>query len=147
MQPAELVPVTVYVPAEVNEPVADVPPLLHKYEPPAPAPDAVDVTVDPQVDSRDEEETVTVGLLFTVTLVGEEVAEQLVGNVTVQVYCPPELAVIEWLVEEPMFQEYVAPAAEGTDKPTLCPEQKVVGPLALIVASGRAFTVTVADPV
>jgi len=30
VQPAAEVPVTVYVPAVVNEPIADVPPLLHK---------------------------------------------------------------------------------------------------------------------
>jgi hypothetical protein len=62
-----VVPVTVYVPAEVNEPVAVFTPLLHKYEPPTPAPEAVEFTVDPHDVSNEEADTVMVGLLFTVT--------------------------------------------------------------------------------
>jgi len=48
---------------------------------------------------------VIVGLEFTVMFVAVEVDEQPVGNVTVQVYCPPELTVIALLVEPPIFQE------------------------------------------
>jgi hypothetical protein len=79
------------------------------------------------------------GRLLTVTATVEEVAEQPLASVTVTVYDPEALTVMDCVV---------APFDQLKDEPslavsiTLPPWQKVVGPLAVMVAIGFT-TVTV----
>jgi hypothetical protein len=81
------------------------------------------------------------GVGFTVTVVPAEVAEQP-PLVTVTVYVPEVVAEIDCVVAPPGDQTF--PEAEDEVSVTLPPEQKVVGPPAVIVGvAGVGFTVTV----
>lgn len=83
------------------------------------------------------------GVGLTVTVVEAEVAEQPFASINVTVYEPPEKAVIDWVVA-PVDQAF--PVAADDVSTTEPPEQKVVGPLAVIVgAAGGGFTVTVEE--
>ena len=77
------------------------------------------------------------GVGFTVTVVGAEVAEQ-VPLLTATLYVPPAETVIDWVVCPPGDQ--VFPVGEDDVSVTLPPEQKVVGPPAVIVGVGTAAT-------
>mgnify|MGYP000695548823 CR=1 FL=1 len=65
---------------------------------------------------------------------------QPLPSVTVTEYEPASVAVMACVVS-PLLQEYDEP--ELAVKTTLPPEQKVIGPPAVIVAVGNALTVTV----
>lgn len=83
------------------------------------------------------------GFALIVTVVAAEVAEQPEPLVTVTVYDPAELTVIDWFVE-PFDQRL--PEAEEEVKVTDPPAQKLVAPLAVMVGvTGFAFTVTVVE--
>lgn len=83
------------------------------------------------------------GVGLTVTVVEADVAEQPFASVNVTVYEPLEVTVIDW-VAAPFDQ--VFPVAADDVNTTDPPEQKVVGPLAVIVgATGSGFTVTVVE--
>ena len=82
----------------------------------------------------------TVGKALTVTDVAELVAEQLLASVTVTVGEDVVETVIEAVVA-PVLQRYDEPALAV--KSTLPPEQKVVVVAGVIVAVGKALTVTV----
>lgn len=83
---------------------------------------------------------VITGVGDTVTVVGDEVAEHPLPSVTVTVYNPDVFAEIVCVVA-PVDQMF--PVAEEEVNVTEPPEQKVVGPLAVIVGVvGFAFTVT-----
>ena len=79
-----------------------------------------------------------VGLLLTVTVVAEEVAEHPF-DVTVTVKLPEVVTVMACVVC-PLLQLYEP--AEDAVSVTLAPLQKVVGPLGVTVAVGFGFTVT-----
>src|SRR6185436_18527608 len=83
---------------------------------------------------------VALGSAFTVTVVGAEVALQPLASVTVTLYEPLALTLMDCVVA-PFDQRYEL-ALEAVSV-TLPPAQKVVGPPAVIVAVGSAFTVTV----
>jgi hypothetical protein len=85
---------------------------------------------------------VNVGVTFglTVTTSAVLVAEQPLDPVTVTEYEPASVAVMACVVS-PVLQRYDEP--ELAVKTTLPPEQKVIGPPAVIVAVGNALTVTV----
>ncbi len=113
-------------------------PVFHNQEFPALAvrftdPPAQKVVVLPAI-------MVGVGNGLTTTVVADEVAEQPLPFVIVTILFDEVFAVIDWVVS-PVFhnQELPAPAVRVTDPPA----QKVVGPPAVIVADGNAFTVTV----
>ncbi|MES2371857.1 MAG: hypothetical protein V4557_04705, partial [Bacteroidota bacterium] len=85
------------------------------------------------------------GKAFAVTIVADEVAEQPLPSVTVTVLLDEVFTVIDCVVS-PVFhnQELPVLAVRFTEPPA----QKVVAPPAVIVADGKAFTVTiVADEV
>ena len=79
------------------------------------------------------------GLAFTVTTC-EEVPEHPFASVTVTVNVPDEFTVMDCVVCA-LFQLYEF--AAKTESVTLPPLQKVVAPLAVMVAFGNEFTVTV----
>jgi hypothetical protein len=79
------------------------------------------------------------GTGLTVTVAAALVAEQPAALVTVTEYEPLLFAVIDGVVA-PFDQRYDAPL--DAVSVTLPPAQKVVGPLAVIVATGAALTVT-----
>jgi hypothetical protein len=80
------------------------------------------------------------GFGFTVTVVAAEVALQPLPFVTVTVYEPEALTMIDCVVA-PVDQEYVKPL--GAESVTLPPAQKVVEPLGVIAGvGGFGFTVT-----
>lgn len=86
-------------------------------------------------------DAVTVGSGFTVIVVPAEVAEQPLPFVTVTVYVPDEVTVMDCVVA-PVDQAF--PVVEEDVRTTEPPEQKVVGPPVVIVGvAGSAFTVTV----
>lgn len=86
-------------------------------------------------------EMVGAGLGLTVTVVVGDVAEQLFPLVTVTVYDPPVLTVMDCVVCPPGDHRF--PVALLEVSVTLPPWQKVVEPLAVINAVGSVFTVTV----
>ena len=78
---------------------------------------------------------------FTITVVVAEVAEQLFAFFTVTLNEPLLVTLID-CVTAPELQSHELPAdAVSVTEPPL---QNVVGPPAVIVAAGKAFTVTVA---
>ena len=84
---------------------------------------------------------VNVGVTFglTVTAVTVIIEQPLTTSVASTVYVPDVVAVIEAVVA-PLLQRYdVPPLAVKT---TLPPEQKVNGPVGVIIAVGEAITVT-----
>ena len=84
--------------------------------------------------------TGTAGLGLTVTIVAGEVAEQPFAFVTVTLYEPEAVTLID-CAAEPVDQRYVNPA--GAVSVTEPPAQNVVGPDALIAGvAGAVFTVT-----
>ena len=76
---------------------------------------------------------------LTVTFVAADVALQPLAFVTVTVYAPLAVALIDCVVA-PVDHRYVKPA--GAVSATLPPAQNVVGPPAVMVGAGFAFTVT-----
>ena len=83
------------------------------------------------------------GVGFTVTVVAAEVAEHPLTSMNVTVYDPEAVTVIDWVIA-PVDQ--VCPLADEDVKVTELPEQKVVGPPAVMVgAAGSGFTVTVVE--
>ena len=120
-------------------------PVLHEYEPPAPAPEAVRVTLAPA--------QIAPGLLIeavggelTVTVL-EAVAVHPLLSVAVTLYVVVEAGetVMEELVE-PLLHEYEPPApAPEAVSVTLAPEQTAPG--LLIEAVGGELTVTVREAV
>ena len=82
---------------------------------------------------------VATGNAFTVTTVAADVAEHPAALVTVTVYEPEVLTVIDCVVAPVLHNHDVpADAVKVTDPPV----QNVVGPPAVIVATGNAFIVT-----
>jgi hypothetical protein len=135
--PAALVTVTVYEPPALTVIDCVVAPLLHNQDVPA---DAVSVT-EPPVQNVTEPSTVIVaaGNAFIVTVAAADVAEHPTALVTVTVYEPPVLTVIECVVA-PLLHNQDAPAdAVSVTEP---PVQNVSGPSAMIVADGNRFTIT-----
>lgn len=112
-------------------------PLFQRYvEPPL----AVKVTFDPlQKVVGPPAVIVAVGIVFTTILIGADVVEHPAAFVIVTVLEPAVVAVIEAVVA-PVLHKYDVPALAV--KVTLPPEQKVVGPFAVMLAFGAAFTVT-----
>jgi hypothetical protein len=110
----------------------------HRYGPVAAA--DVNVTLPPlQNDVGPDAVTTLVGVAFTVTVVPEEVAEQPPACVTVTLYVPPDVTLIEEVVA-PVDQRYEAPAfAFNVTAP---PEQNVVAPEAVTAAVPPLETVT-----
>ena len=135
---AALVTVTEYDPAVLTVIACVVAPLLHNQDAPA---DAVSVTEPPlQNVTGPPAVIVAVGNAFTVTTVAADVAEQLAALVTVTVYEPAVLTVIDCVVA-PVLHNQDAPAdAVSVTEPPL---QNVTGPPAVIVAVGNGLTVTV----
>ena len=84
-----------------------------------------------------------VGVATTVTVVGGDVALQLFAAVTVTLKVPEVETVIDCVVCPPGDHSHEAPAL--ADNVTLPPGQKVVGPLAEIVAAGGEFSVMVVE--
>ena len=82
---------------------------------------------------------VATGAAFTVMVDPAEVAEHPLAFVINTEYVPGVVAVIVEVVA-PLLHKYVAPALAV--KTTFPPWQKVVGPPAVIVAAGEAFTIT-----
>lgn len=113
-------------------------PLLHNQEDPA---EAVSVT-DPfeQKLVGPFAVIVAVGVGFTVTVVGAELPVHPPACVTTTVNTPELVTLMDWVVA-PLLQVYEDPALAV--RVTLPPSQKVVGPLALIVAGGAALIVRV----
>ena len=85
---------------------------------------------------------VAVGKLFTVTVVIVDVAEHPLALVTVTLKVPLFVTLIVCVVA-PVLHNQVLPTPAVPVKFTDPPEQNVVGPPAVIVAVGNAFTVTV----
>ena len=136
-QLAALVTVTVYEPAVLTVIACVVAPLLHNQDAPA---DAVSTT-DPPVQNVVGPPAVIVaaGNGFTVTAVAADVAEQPAALVTVTVYDPDALTVIDCVVA-PLLHDHDAPAdAVSVTEPPL---QNVSGPPAVMVAAGNGLTVT-----
>jgi archaellum component FlaF (FlaF/FlaG flagellin family) len=116
---------------------AVVAPVDQRYEAP---PDAVSVTLPPAQKVVGPPAVMpAVGIAFAVTTVGAEVALQPLASVTVTLTLPLELAMIDAVVA-PVDQRYEAPL--DAVSVTLPPAQKLVGPLAVMLAIGAAFTVT-----
>jgi hypothetical protein len=81
------------------------------------------------------------GIGFTVTVVPADAAEVQPALVTVTVYVPPVVTVIDWVVAP---VDHTLPVADEELKVTLPPAQKVVGPPGVIVGvAGIGFTVPV----
>jgi hypothetical protein len=118
-------------------------PVDQRYEEPA---DAVSVTDPPSQNVvAPEGVIVAVGRGLTVTVVADEVALQPLAFVIVTLKLPLEVTSIDGVVA-PFDQTYDEPAlaVSVTDPPS----QNVVAPDGVIVATGRALTVTaVADDV
>lgn len=86
--------------------------------------------------------TDTKGVGFTVTTTGVPEPVQPAAVVTVTLYEPVPVAVIDAVVA-PVFHWNVAPGgALEADNTTDPPEQKVVGPEAVMLTTGLALTVT-----
>lgn len=135
-QPDALVTVTEYEPFVVAVIACVVAPLLHNHELPA---DAVNSTDPPTQNVVGPPALmVAAGRVFTITSVSAEVEEQPDALVTVTEYKPLEFTVIDCVVA-PLLHNHELPddAVNTTDPPV----QKVVGPLARIVAAGAALTV------
>ncbi len=86
--------------------------------------------------------TVAVGFALTVTAVAALVALQPFAFVTVTLKLPPALTAID-CVAAPFDQRYEEPLLAVSI--TLPPAQNVVGPPAVIVATGFVLTVTAVD--
>ena len=83
---------------------------------------------------------VGVGKADVATVVAAEVAEQPLLLVTVTVKLPAVVTLMDWVVA-PLLHEYVPDGlAINVTEP---PEQKVVGPFAVMEVAGRGLTVTV----
>jgi hypothetical protein len=81
------------------------------------------------------------GIGLTVTVVPADGAEVQPPLVTVTVYVPPVVTVIDWVVSP---VDHTLPLADDEVKVTLPPAQKVVGPPGVTVGvAGNGFTVTV----
>ena len=127
----------------VVEPAVMVPPLMdHTYVVPA-GPAATDAVLPV------EPGTIVLGAVIvaegiglTVTLTGGALPVQPVLSVTVTLYEPVALTVIDCVVA-PVDHAYDWPAVAVSN--TLPPVQKLVGPLAVMVGANAA-TLTVADP-
>ena len=113
-------------------------PFDHEYDEPA---DAVRVTLPPWQNVVGPLALIEgAGSGLTVTLVAALVAEHPLALVTVTLWLPDAVTSIDWVVA-PFDQRYEVPAlAVRVTEP---PSQNVVGPPAVIVAAGSAFTVTV----
>jgi hypothetical protein len=113
-------------------------PLLHNQDAPA---DAVSVTEPPLQNVSGPSALIAAdGNGFTVTTAAVDVAEHPAALVTVTVYDPAVLTVIDCVVA-PLLHNQDAPAdAVSVTEP---PVQNATGPPAVIVAVGNAFTVTV----
>jgi archaellum component FlaF (FlaF/FlaG flagellin family) len=112
-------------------------PVDHEYDVPL---DAVSVTLPPAQNVVGPPAVmVAVGFALTVTIVGADVALHPFAFVTVTLKLPLALATIDCVVA-PVDQEYDVPLDEVSV--TLPPAQNVVGPPAVIVAVGFAFTET-----
>lgn len=137
-QPLELVTVTVNVPELPTVMDCVVAPLLHNQEDPA---EAVSTTLFPEQKVVGPPAVIfAAGTGFTVTVVGAEVPVHPPVCVTTTVYVPDVVTFIDCVVA-PVLQVYVEPVFAVSV--TLPPLQKVVGPLALIVAGGAALIVSV----
>ena len=79
--------------------------------------------------------------LVTFTTVPADVAEQPLLFVTLTVYVPDVVTTFDWVVCPPGDQRYEVP--EEAVSVTLPPLANVSGPLAEMVAAGKALTVTV----
>ena len=89
---------------------------------------------------------VAVGKEFTVTVVGVEVAEQLVVFVTVKVYEPEAAAVyvapVAFVIAPDASDHwYVSPVPVFAERITEPPVQNVVAEPAVMLAAGKLFTV------
>jgi hypothetical protein len=84
--------------------------------------------------------TSALGVLFTVTLTAGEVETHPFAFVTVTVYDPVELTVMDCVVA-PVLHMYEAPAFAV--RPTLPPEQNVVAPSGVAEAAGALVIVRV----
>jgi len=128
---------TLYEPPEFTVIDCDVAPLLHKYDNPELA---IKVTEPPiQKVVAPDAVIVTVGNVLTVTIVADDVAEQLLALATVTVYEPPAVIVVDCVVA-PLLHKYDVPVlAVNITEP---PAQKVVALPAVMVAVGNEFTVT-----
>jgi hypothetical protein len=80
-----------------------------------------------------------VGNAFTTIFVGDEVLEHPAAFVTVTVRAPAVVTTMDGVVA-PVLHKYVDPALAVNV--TFAPAHKLVFPPAVIVAVGRAFTVT-----
>jgi len=83
---------------------------------------------------------VTTGLGLTVVVTDDEVAVHPLALVTTTENVPLLFTLMDWPVA-PLLQSHELPA--DAVSVTLLLEQNVVGPLAVIVAAGFGFTVTV----
>jgi hypothetical protein len=112
-------------------------PVDQRYEE---AEEAVSVTEPPAQNAVGPDALmVGAGAVCTVTVVAEDVAEQPFAFVTVTLYAPELLTVIDCVVA-PFDQRYEE--AEDEVSVTEPPAQNVVGPPAVMVGAGSAFTVT-----
>lgn len=120
--------------------VCVVKPLLHNHAVPLPA---VKLTDPPEQNVvAPLAVIVAVGKAFTVTVVEEDVAEHPLALVTVTLYVPlVETAIVCDVAPLLHNQDDPAPAVKFTEPPV----QNVAAPDALIVAVGKAFTVTMVD--
>ena len=136
-QPLAFVTATLKLPVALTVIDCVVAPFDHKYDEPA---EAVSVTELPAQNVVGPEGViVAIGLLFTVTAVDAEVAEQPLAFVTATLKLPVALTVIDCVVA-PFDHKYDEPAeAVSVTEP---PAQNVVGPEAVIVAIGFSLTVT-----
>ena len=82
---------------------------------------------------------VAAGRALTVTVVAADVAEQPLASVTVTLYAPAALTVMDWVVA-PLDQRYAL--ALDDVSVTEPPAQNVVGPPAVMVGDGGGLTVT-----
>jgi len=137
LQPFAFVTVTLYEPLVVTLIDCVVAPVDHEYDAAA---GAVSVTEPPAQNVVGPLGVIVeVGNGFTVTEVAALVALQPFAFVTVTLYEPLAVTLIDCVVA-PVDHEYEAAAdAVSVTEP---PAQNVVGPLGVIVAVGNAFTVT-----
>ena len=140
LQPLAFMTVTLYEPLALTLMACEFAPLDHRYENPA---GAVSVTEPPSQNDVGPLGVIAgvAGAAFTVTVVDALVALQPLAFVTVTLYEPDALALIDCDVA-PLDHRYVKPA--GAVSVTEPPSQNDVGPLGVIAGvAGAAFTVTV----
>jgi len=139
-QPKPFVTVTVKTPVVLTVMVWVVAPLLHSQLAPA---DAVRSTEPPaQKVVGPLGVIVATGNGLTVTLVGADVAEHP-SDVTVTVKTPVALTVMVWVVAPLLHSQLVPADAVRSTEP---PAQNVVGPLGVMVATGKGFSIMTALP-